>query len=156
MSDISFERMYRMRAVDLRGLDEEDIQHHHVVHLKMQDEIALGNRIVAVRPTPYHGVELTFSDAKHGVRDVVQRRTPKQALTMIRNFLTSPKVVSRRAINTPWGWFDAMINQAYRECEVVQVNPARVRIEYEMPNSGMNGAWRKASQVGNHLYIQEY
>lgn len=43
--------------------------------------------------------------------------------------------------------FDELINQGVRDCEVVTVKRARFRIEYEMPNAGMMGAWRKPTFI---------
>lgn len=37
--------------------------------------------------------------------------------------------------------FTREINQGKRFCEVVKVNPTRVRVEYEMPNAGYMGGW---------------
>lgn len=50
-------------------------------------------------------------------------------------------------------WYDEWINQANREVEVVKVTPTRVRIQYEMPNTGTKGAWRTQFVLGDHMYI---
>ena len=151
MSDISFERMYRMRGVDIRTLDSDDLDQGHVIHLKM---IAGGDRIVAVRPDVHVGVSLDFSDPAHPeLRGKTLKMTHKQALSAVKNFLTAPYVTTRRFINTPWYGYESFINQAERYCEIVKVTRSRCRIEYEMPNSGINGAWRPATLIGNTLYI---
>lgn len=52
-------------------------------------------------------------------------------------------------------WFEQMINQAYRECEVIKLTPTRARVSYERP-SGTTSTWRYQTTVGRYSYIGSY
>ena len=41
----------------------------------------------------------------------------------------------------PGALFNLVINQGYREVEVIEIKRNRARIEYEMPNAGMMRGW---------------
>jgi hypothetical protein len=60
--------------------------------------------------------------------------------------------VAGGALIAPGEWetdfFGMWINQAERECYAVKWTPTRVRIEYEMPNTGLNGGWRYWLDLG--------
>ncbi len=49
-----------------------------------------------------------------------------------------------------------VINQGYREVEVIKINKTRARIEYEMPNAGFVQGWVnifKTPKMGAHMTL---
>lgn len=113
---------------------------------------ARNDRIVAIRTGNKPGTfNLTFSDPKVELRDADTKYDVKPAKVeqMIYNFLHGIR------ISATDNWFDSFINQATRECYVDHLTPTRCRIEYEMPNAGLVGSWRKQTTVNGFTYIQD-
>jgi len=128
----------------------------HPAHVKAP--IAIGERcgrIVAIRtgnkPDTFN---LTFSDPKVDLRqhgDTICNVPAAQVVRKIDVFLGGSRVHLEQ-----YPWFDQFINQASRECEVKRLTPTRCRIEYDLPNSGVNGAWRYQTTVGPFTYVAEW
>ena len=51
--------------------------------------------------------------------------------------------------------YEAFINQGVRICTVEKATKTRYRAYYEMPNSGIKGAWRKSFIIGGTAYISD-
>jgi hypothetical protein len=110
-----------------------------------------GTRTASVRTTEAGRFDLTLSAYKLDFKRNVYALTERQAKHMVYWFIHG-KVVS---LDRPW--YSPWINQAVREADIDldTLGATRVRISYEMPNTGTNGAWRKVTQVDNYLFIQE-
>ena len=127
----------------------------HPAHVKPR--IAIGpkcGRIVAIRTgnEPYT-FNLSFSDSKVDLRtegDTIYNVPENKVHRMIVNFFDGSR--TDECSNE----FDQFINQAMRECMVVKMTPTRCRIEYELPNSGIVGAWRYQTTVGGYTYVAEW
>jgi len=134
------------------------------VHVR--NHIAIGHncgRIVALRvghytnsrkgspPFPRPGYfTLTFSDSKVDLRkdgDTIYNVPAKKVARIISVFLKGNRTDEGDNV------FDQFINQAVRECWVTRLTPTRCRIEYEMPNAGIVGAWRNQTTVGGYTYV---
>ncbi len=120
--------------------------------------IAIGpkvGRIVAIRtgnkPDTFN---LSFSDSKVDLRttegDTLYNVPRERVVNTIAAFFDGSR--TDECSNE----FDQFINQAVRECMVVKTTPTRCRIEYEMPNSGIVGAWRHQTTVGGFTYVASW
>ena len=126
----------------------------HVAHVTNSQN----GRTVAIRPVGGHDwhapglLDLTFSDPKRdhrlGGQDEKNSVTEVAARDMIHTFLTSCAVAKTTAT-----YFHGKVNQKIRPIDIVKVNRTRIRIEYELPRTGMTGAWRPYMDVGNYRYI---
>lgn len=127
----------------------------HPAHVRPR--IAIGpycGRIVAIRtgnePDTFN---LTFSDSKVDLRD--------QGDTI---YNVPRKMVSRKIVvffdgsrtDECSNEFEQFINQKLRECMIIKTTPTRCRIEYELPNSGIVGAWRYQTTVGGYTYVASW
>jgi len=127
----------------------------HPAHVRPR--IAVGpkcGRIVAIRtgnkPDTFN---LSFSDSKVDLRtegDTIYDVPENKVHRMIVNFFDGSR--TDECSNE----FDQFINQAMRECMIVKTTPTRCRIEYELPNSGIVGAWRYQTTVGGYTYVAEW
>lgn len=133
---------------------DEAIVGNHVAHVRNPDN----DRVVAIRVTgkPYpdpdyrREFELTFSDPKVDLRrsgDTLTVRNVKEADKAIRKFLVGKRV--EKSVD----YYQDEVNQARRDCEIIEVGRTRVRIRYELPNSGDTYAWRALVTVGDYHYI---
>ena len=138
----------------LDELFEEATNGNHVAH------ITKGNRIVALRPARIESIvsthnkfNLDFQDADFDLRpdgNTLYNLTEAKARKAIRTFFVG---VRRQ---TSHGLIYLHINQAERECEILKTTPSRIRIEYELPNSGLVQAWRNKVDIGTRRYINNY
>ncbi len=127
----------------------------HPAHVRPR--IAIGpycGRIVAIRtgnePDTFN---LTFSDSK------VDLRTEGDTIYNVPRKMVSRKIVvffDGNRTDECSNEFDQFINQAVRQCMVIRTTPTRCRIEYEMPNSGIVGAWRYQTTVGGFTYVANW
>lgn len=120
--------------------------------------ISIGDRcgrIVAIRVGNKPGTfNLTFSDPKVDLRkanDTLCNVLAAKVVHTIDVFLGGTRVHMKQC-----PWFDQFINQASRECEVKRLTRTRCRIEYDLPNSGVIGAWRYQTTVGGFTYVAEW
>lgn len=119
--------------------------------------IAIGpkvGRIVAIRtgnkPDTFN---LSFSDSKVNLRtigDTLYNVPHKNVAKTISAFFDGSRTDEGDNV------FDQFINQAVRECWVTKLTPTRCRIEYEMPNAGIVGAWRNQTTVGGFTYVASW
>ncbi len=131
---------------DPRKAFNEAIYGNHVAHCAARK----GTRRVAIRPREDGRFNITCSENKLGFTRMMHSLTERQARHLVNMFLTGDAV----QIDHPY-YLDH-INQADREI-VIQVDtlaPTRVRIDYEMPNSGYTEAWRKCVQVDEYIFIE--
>lgn len=119
----------------------------HVAHVTNK----IGSRVAAIRTTERGRIDLTLSAWKLGFKRRVYALTERQARHMVTWFIHG------RVVSLDRPWYKPFINQARREADIMldTLGATRVRIQYEMPNTGTNGAWRKVTQVDNYLFIQE-
>ena len=76
----------------------------------------------------------------------VYNKSQRDTLIILNAWLSGAEAIEGEVF-TQW------INQANRECVVVALSPTRVRIEYDMPNTGINGAWRKQVKLGGLTFV---
>lgn len=131
---------------DYRCAFAEAIHGDHVAHATNSD---LG-RTVAIRP--YKGkFNISLSAPQNGIREDVDGLTEKKARHLVLMFLTGELLYAKGDS------YVEFINQADRDVYTLPetATPTRVRIEYELPNSGVVGAWRKQVTVGDWMFLQE-
>ena len=115
---------------------------------------AYHDRIIKLMPytVPGWSAPLFSLDIKseHDERysQTLNRLNEFQAIQVIKLFLAGPEAKEHEI-------FTAWINQAERECECVKVTKTRARIEYDMPNTGTNGAWRNLVTIAGIKFIDD-
>ena len=109
-------------------------------------------RVIKVDPEREAGLYcVSYSDPDScGYNHVFRDQTKEQAENLVLVYLG--RCIC--AVENPQ--FDQWINQASRNCWVVSAARTRCRIEYELPNAGITGAYRKCAQLGQYYYIAEY
>lgn len=124
----------------------EAIFGQHVAHVTSKK----GFRTAAIRPVAKGRFNITMSASKLEFTRDVHALTERQARHMVSLFIHG------KAVSLDRPWYSPWINQAVREADIEldTLTPTRVRISYEMPNTGINGAWRKCTQVDNYIFIE--
>jgi len=131
---------------------------HVKPHMAIGDKIG---RIVAIRAgdtwdhrTKEATYNLSFSDSKVDLRkdggDTLYNVPRRKVIKTIAAFFDGTRTDEGN------NGFEQFINQAVRECWVTKITPTRCRIEYELPNSGIVGAWRSQTTVGGFTYIASW
>ena len=132
---------------DPRKAFNEAIWGDHVAHCTTSN----GHRSVAIRTsvTPPGRFNIDMSGQGGNIRESWYGLTKRQAVTLVDIFLNGIPVHPDRP-----GYVE-FINQADRDVSILveTITPSRVRIEYELPNTGATRAWRRATKIAGWIFI---
>ncbi len=111
-------------------------------------------RVVAIRPNPNGTYTLDFSATSLEVRETMHNIQSGNARHLVEMFIHGVSVVVDLSRNYFEG-MDLFINQAWRDVGVQldTLTPTRVRIDYELPNTGVAEAWRHQAIIGDYMFI---